>query len=658
MENEYYKRYEPFFGSWHIKRYIGAGSYGKVFEIERKDALGTVFTSALKVMTIPSDTDEVLSSGMDREGASTYYRSYVEELSHEIVLMSKLKGHSNIVSYEDHELFPHEDGIGWDILIRMELLTPITASVDTFTREKTIQLGIDLCRALEVCQQYHIIHRDIKPANIFISETGDFKLGDFGVARVASASTGASTRAGTTNYMAPEVFRGEKYTSNVDTYSLGLVMYQLLNHNRFPFYPPYPQPISFALPAQAMKRRIDGEPLPPPADADAPLAEIILKACAPSPADRYTSPAEMRKALEAVASAAEPGEVPEDDKTVIVGKPAWKPQPDDNETVYLFNPVDPEKKRREEEEARREEEEREEQRRKTFEEAERQRQRVREEKRRAEEAARKRTEEEARRRKEQEEAARKAEEELKKAEEEAELKRQQEEEVRRKAEEKAKQETEKPASGKKFSRRKMLGILGGAAVVAVAAGNGYAGYLKSQASEAAAESAASSTAPVEVSGDCSKSVHWRLSEEGILFITGSGPMPDYEQKDDVPWQQYRDQIKSVHILKGITTVGKVAFSGCQQLENVELPESLIKIKASSFCACKGLEKIVLPESLRWIGAHAFDGCVALAEVNIPESVTTIDGAAFRKTALNEITVAKNCKIGNNAFDSGVTISYY
>ena len=306
MENEYYKRYEPFFGEWRIKRFIGAGSYGRVFEIERRDEFDTVYTGALKAVTIPSsqgELDEILADGMDMNGASTYFRDYVKELNREIALMSKLKGHSNIVSYEDHKMFPHEDGVGWDILIRMELLTPITSYLKqnhTFTRREVIQLGMDLCKALEICQRYNIIHRDIKPANIFISETEDFKLGDFGVARIASASTGASTRAGTVNYMAPEVFRGEKYTSNVDIYSLGLVMYQLLNNNRMPLYPPYPQPMSPAHPATAQAQRLSGAALPPPANAEGRLAEIVLKACAPDPAQRYDSPTVMRQALEAI----------------------------------------------------------------------------------------------------------------------------------------------------------------------------------------------------------------------------------------------------------------------------------------------------------------------------------------------------------------------
>ena len=306
MENEYYKRYEPFFGEWRIKRFIGAGSYGRVFEIERRDEFDTVYTGALKAVTIPSsqgELDEILADGMDMNGASTYFRDYVKELNREIALMSKLKGHSNIVSYEDHKMFRHEDGVGWDILIRMELLTPITSLLRenrTFPRRKVIQLGIDLCKALEICQRYNIIHRDIKPANIFISETEDFKLGDFGVARIASASTGASTRAGTVNYMAPEVFKGEKYTSNVDIYSLGLVMYQLLNNNRMPLYPPYPQPITPSSRERAQAQRLSGAALPPPANAEGRLAEIVLKACAPDPAQRYDSPTVMRQALEAI----------------------------------------------------------------------------------------------------------------------------------------------------------------------------------------------------------------------------------------------------------------------------------------------------------------------------------------------------------------------
>lgn len=305
METEYYKRYEPVFGVWNIRRLIGTGSYGKVFEIQRTDSLdGSVYTGALKIISIPGSDEQAadtLNSGMDAASASAYYLSCVKNLSNEIRMMAALKGHTNIVSYEDHQIYRQPNNIGWDILIRMELLTPISqyfSQIHIVPRQETIQLGIDICRALELCAKYNIIHRDIKPANIFLSAAGDYKLGDFGVARVADTASGASTRIGTVNYMAPEVFHGRNYTRSVDIYSLGLVLYQLLNNNRLPLLPPMPQPITPAAREQAQVQRLNGAVLPPPAYADPELARIILKACAPNPADRYADPAQMRRELE------------------------------------------------------------------------------------------------------------------------------------------------------------------------------------------------------------------------------------------------------------------------------------------------------------------------------------------------------------------------
>ena len=79
-----------------------------------------------------------------------------------------------------------------------------------------MKLGIDLCRSLEYCGQLHIIHRDIKPENIFVSRFGDFKLGDFGIARELEKTMSTLSKKGTYSYMAPEMYRGEQYDSRVD----------------------------------------------------------------------------------------------------------------------------------------------------------------------------------------------------------------------------------------------------------------------------------------------------------------------------------------------------------------------------------------------------------------------------------------------------------
>ena len=231
-----------------------------------------------------------------------YLEQFVEKIVGEFVLMSKLKGNSNVVSYEDHQVIKHEDGIGWDILIRMELLNPLLpyAYAHPFARRDIIRLGIDICKALELCQKYNVIHRDIKPENIFVSDNGDFKLGDFGIARTIDRSVSALSKKGTYNYMAPEVYRGVEYGFSVDLYSLGIVLYRLLNKNRVPFLPPPPEPITFRGREEALAKRMNGEPFPAAVHAQGRLAEIIQKACAFDPKERYSSPAQMRQELESI----------------------------------------------------------------------------------------------------------------------------------------------------------------------------------------------------------------------------------------------------------------------------------------------------------------------------------------------------------------------
>ena len=305
MDTDYYKQYEPFFGSWKIVRLIGEGTYGKVFEICRSE-YGFEEKAALKIISIPASKSEynsVLTDCMDERSATEYFRNYMQEMIREISLMSKLKGNSYIVCYEDHEVKNRVETVGWDIMIRMELLTPLneyTREKGTLGKDEVTRLGIDICKALEICQKYDIIHRDIKPENIFVANYGNFKLGDFGIARIASQTSGASTRAGTNAYMAPEVYRGEHYGKTVDLYSLGLVLYRLLNNNRLPFMPQYPAPLRFQDRENAQAMRLSGAPIPAPAHADPVLANVIAKACAYNAEDRFASATDMRLALESV----------------------------------------------------------------------------------------------------------------------------------------------------------------------------------------------------------------------------------------------------------------------------------------------------------------------------------------------------------------------
>lgn len=304
MEQQYRTRLP----GWEIlEPPIGTGGFSTVYEIVRVDKFGMEEHAALKVISVPenkSDIEAFRDDGLDDKSITAYFKTQVDDISREFLLLSDMKGNSHIVSYEDHQIVQHDHDPGWDILIRMELLASLTdyyranfagTAIDETT---VIKIGVDLCRALELCERKKIIHRDIKPQNIFVNRNGDFKLGDFGIARVSDHTTRA-TKAGTYTYMAPEVYQNRGYNAKVDQYSLGLVLYWLLNDRRMPFAPPdVPTAESNSI---ALQRRMSGEPLPAPLHGSPELKRIVLRACAFDPNERFSSPMELRLALELIA---------------------------------------------------------------------------------------------------------------------------------------------------------------------------------------------------------------------------------------------------------------------------------------------------------------------------------------------------------------------
>ena len=255
---------------WETVRLLGRGSFGAVYEI-RREVFGETERAALKLITLPqndSEIKEMRSEGHEEGSITETFRGYLKNIVGEYSLMRKLSGSTNVVNCEDLRTVQHADGIGWDIYIKMELLRPLTEALPPRAEERqVIAIGRDLCRALSLCAQYNIVHRDIKPQNIFVSPRGDYKLGDFGVARTMEKTIGG-TKAGTPKYMAPEVYHEEPYGSSVDLYSLGLVLYWLLNERRMPFLPLPPEKVTAEMEEQSRRRRLQGEALPPPCNAD------------------------------------------------------------------------------------------------------------------------------------------------------------------------------------------------------------------------------------------------------------------------------------------------------------------------------------------------------------------------------------------------------
>jgi serine/threonine-protein kinase len=157
-------------------------------------------------------------------------------------------------------------------------------------QREACDIAEQLCRALAHAHEQRIVHRDIKPANILISRQGRVKVGDFGVARLAESTTEIPAAAvlGTPRYMAPEQARGLRTTPSVDIYSSGVVLYEMLAGS-----PPFAGSSSVEL---AMRHAND-HPAPLPEHTSRELVNVVVRAIAKDPAERFPDVHSMADAL-------------------------------------------------------------------------------------------------------------------------------------------------------------------------------------------------------------------------------------------------------------------------------------------------------------------------------------------------------------------------
>ena len=283
---------------------IGSGAFGTVYKVSKSNVSGT-YIRALKHMTIPTKrqyVDVLNSMGGDETKADNYFVEVLKRITGEIQIISQLteKGCKNIVRYYENDIVESPPPKSYDIFILMEYLTPFNDYVcDTELKvSDVIKLGKDILTALISCHSLNIIHRDIKDDNIFVDADNNYKIGDFGVSKILNDRSRAESMKGTPNYIAPEVYLGkEKYDHTVDLYSLGIVLYRLLNKSRFPFLPNYPASYDSNDEEKAFEKRMSGEVPACPINAQNVLGEVILKAIC-SRNERYNSAEEFLNALQ------------------------------------------------------------------------------------------------------------------------------------------------------------------------------------------------------------------------------------------------------------------------------------------------------------------------------------------------------------------------
>ena len=153
-------------------------------------------------------------------------------------------------------------------------------------------------------------------------------------------------------------------------------------------------------------------------------------------------------------------------------------------------------------------------------------------------------------------------------------------------------------------------------------------------------------------------VTWQLTENTYdsstytLTISGSGAMEDYSNSLSRPWSSFQQQITSVVISPGITSIGKRAFKGFSKLIHVDIANSVISIGSEAFSYCSSLTDIKIPQSVTYIGGVVFRECTNLSSITLSNNITSIGPFAFEKcTNLTSITIPGSVTaIGPNAFE--------
>src|SRR5256885_1834628 len=202
-------------------------------------------------------------------------------------------------------------------------LKEVLAAEGRLMPRRALEITADICAALEFSHRHGIIHRDIKPGNVMLTQTGQVKVMDFGIARAlasgASTMTQTSAVIGTAQYLSPEQARGEAVDARSDVYATGCVVYELLCG-----HPPFvgDNPVSVAY------QHVREDPRAPSEsnrDVTPDVDAVVLKALAKNPLNRYQSAGEMRADLLRAAAGRQVMATPvmnEHERTMIAAPPA------------------------------------------------------------------------------------------------------------------------------------------------------------------------------------------------------------------------------------------------------------------------------------------------------------------------------------------------
>ena len=266
-------------GKYEIRGVLGRGAMGTVYEafdpvIDRRVAIKTV--------RLPDAADE------DAQAELARFRR-------EAQAAGRLH-HPNIVGVFDYGETPELAYIVMEFVDGHTLKAALDKQ-ERFSPEAAVRLMEALLAGLQFSHERGVVHRDIKPANVILTDAGDVKIADFGIARIESSSmTQAGTVMGTPAYMSPEQFMGQTVDARTDIYSSGVLLFQLLTGER---------PFEGSMTSIMHKALNTAPPRPSELSVTAPAAfdPVVAKAMAKRPEDRYATAADFARAIRAALTA-------------------------------------------------------------------------------------------------------------------------------------------------------------------------------------------------------------------------------------------------------------------------------------------------------------------------------------------------------------------
>ena len=252
----------------------------------------------VKKISLPASqvqVDALLLTGVfrDPEAVRSYYEELAAGVRREIQTLNSLAEQRGFVPCDGFQIEPMEGGVGYEIymLSRYRMTLERYMHRNSMTHLGALNLGIDLCAAMAVSREAGWVYVDLKPENIYLFGDQEYRIGDLGFMAMDSLKYASLPDRYRSIYTAPEV--ADAYSSlnaTMDTYALGLTLYQVYNLGKLPFSNEEER-------TAWLERLAAGEAIEPPVGADEEMAAIIAKACAFDPADRWQTPAELGHAL-------------------------------------------------------------------------------------------------------------------------------------------------------------------------------------------------------------------------------------------------------------------------------------------------------------------------------------------------------------------------